>query len=50
MSFLPKNLQKNSFQNMNNVELMHLKNMLKKMLIKFLDENQLILATSPTYL
>ena len=49
MSFLPKNLLKNSFQNMKNVELMHLKKLLKKMvlkkmLIKFLDDNLLILA------
>ena len=49
MSFLLKNLLKNSFQNVKNVELMHLKKMLKKMvlkkmLIKFLDDNLLILA------
>ena len=44
MSFLPKNLLKNSFQNVKNVELMHLKKLLKKMLIKFLDDNLLILA------
>ena len=49
MSFLLKNLLKNSFQNMKNVELMHLKKILKKMvvkkmLIKFLDDNHLILA------
>ena len=44
MSFLPKNLLKNSFQNMKNVELMHLKKILKKMvlkkmLVKFLNNN-----------
>src|SRR3954464_14259656 len=49
MSFLLKNLLKNSFQNVKNVELMHLKKMLrklmvKKMLIKFLNDNQLTLA------
>ena len=49
MSFLLKNLLKNSFQFMKNVELMPLKKMLrkmvlKKMLIKFLSNNQLILA------
>ena len=49
MSFPLKNLLKNSFHNMKNVELMHLKKMLKKMvlkkmLIKLFNHNQLILA------
>ena len=50
MSFLPKNLLKNSFQNVMNVELAHLKKMvlrkmlLKKMRIKFLEDNPLIPA------
>src|SRR3954470_24671680 len=49
ISFLLKNLLKNSFQNVKNVELMHLKKMpkklmLKKMLIKFLNDNQLTLT------
>ena len=46
---LPKNLLKNSFQNVKKIELVHLMKMLKKMvlkkmLIKFLNENPLILA------
>ena len=50
MSFLPKNLLKNSFQNVKNVELRHLKKMvLKKMLIKFLSDSQLIPALQKKY-
>ena len=45
MSFLPKNLLKNSFLIMMIIELAHLKKMLLKgMLIKFLKDNPLILA------
>ena len=55
MSFLLKNLLKNSFQNVMNVELAYLKKtmlrkmLLKKMRIKFLEDNPLILVLQMKY-